>query len=292
MPTRILLLLMSILLVGFGSAAQATGASWHWPVADHQVLRAFDPPATEYGAGHRGVDLAGTFGSAVRAVAPGTVAFAGDVAGVGVLVIDHGLEESTYQPVEPVVELGDAVASGEVIGTLESGHGHRTSLHLGRKRGDTYLDPLELLGRPGRFRLVSPDGPPPVPPSSATLRLPVGGPITSAFGMRVHPISGERKLHDGLDFGAACGTTVRAAATGIVTSVGTAGAYGLRVEIEHDGGLGTSYSHLTASQVRIGARVHVAEPIGMVGSTGSSTGCHLHFSVHQDGRAIDPSRYL
>lgn len=135
--------------------APAAGAGpregWEWPLGDGDapvVTRAFDPPATRYGAGHRGVDLAGSAGAAVRAVRAGTVSFAGVLAGRGVLVVSHGALRSTYEPVTASVPVGAAVAAGEVIGTLADGHaGCRAAacLHWGVRRGDDYLDPLALL---------------------------------------------------------------------------------------------------------------------------------------------------
>ena len=287
---------MSALL--FPQAALAVSASdpWSWPLDRHAVGERFAPPADRYGAGHRGVDLTGSVGDPVRAVAPGRVTFAGQVGGVQVVTIDHGRERSTYQPVEASVQVGDAVEARQVIGTLLGEHSHceRACLHLGRRVGDDYLDPLELLGG-GRFRLISPDGDPPAPPSGAgggTLRRPVGGPVTSPFGMRVHPVTGVRKLHDGTDFGVPCGTPVHTAAGGTVVAAGRAGAYGNRVTVRHHGGLETSYAHLSSISAGVGSTVAAGEVVGRSGTTGLSTGCHLHFMVWRDGGLVDPAQLL
>ncbi|GAA1732134.1 M23 family metallopeptidase [Aeromicrobium alkaliterrae] len=275
----------------------AVGAddAWVWPLDRPAVDRAFEAPPTPYAAGHRGVDLRGAPGEVVVAVAPGTVTFVGDVAGTPVVTVGHGAERSTYQPVAASVEVGRSVDAGETIGTLLPGHrgcGAAACLHLGRVAGETYLDPSLLLA--GRYRLISPDGPPPTPPrrGDGALSPPVDAPLTSAFGRRVHPVTGQPRQHDGLDFGAPCGTPVAAAAAGTVVRAGHAGGYGLRVEVDHGGGRVTSYSHLSSAQVAVGSVVTQGQPVARVGTTGVSTGCHLHFSVHDGGTAVDPAPLL
>ncbi|MDP9397351.1 MAG: peptidoglycan DD-metalloendopeptidase family protein [Actinomycetota bacterium] len=132
------------------------------------------------------------------------------------------------------------------------------------------------------------------------LATPVGGPVTSGFGMRTHPVTGVFKLHDGTDFGAACGTAVTAAADGVVLESGFSGAWGNRVVVEHgvvltDGRrvhLATSYNHLSTRAVGAGSRVRRGQHLGAVGTTGYSTGCHLHFSVYVNGAPRDPAGWL
>jgi murein DD-endopeptidase MepM/ murein hydrolase activator NlpD len=275
--------------------ARAAPGGWSWPLDGRELAGRFDRPADRYGPGHRGVDLPGAVGAPVRAVAAGRVTFAGRVGGVGVVTVDHGAERSTYQPVEAVVSAGDAVADRQVIGTLLGEHSHCAAacLHLGRRAGDEYLDPLGLLGG-SRFVLISPDGEPPRPPPgpAGDLLRPVGGPVTSPFGLRVHPVTGVRKLHDGTDFGVPCGTPVRAAAGGVVTAAGSAGAYGRRVTVRHGPALETSYAHLSSIAVPVGARLSAGQVIGRSGTTGLSTGCHLHFMVRTHGRPTDPMSSL
>lgn len=290
-PALLILTLIPVVI-----SVPAEGAEpWSWPLGRHDVEKRFDPPVDRYGAGHRGVDLAGAVGDPVRAVSAGRVSFAGQVGGIPVITIDHGQERSTYQPVTSLVQVGDAVEQRQVIGTLIGEHGHCASacLHLGRISGEDYLDPLELFGG-GRFRLISPDGDPPPPPPGAggDLARPVGGPVTSPFGMRVHPITGVRKLHDGTDFAAPCGTPVHATGAGTVTAAGHAGAYGRRVTIRHRAGLETSYSHLSSIGAPVGAAVSPGDVIGQVGSSGLSTGCHLHLMVMVDGQPVDPMSRL
>lgn len=128
------------------------------------------------------------------------------------------------------------------------------------------------------------------------LSMPVRGPITSNFGMRHHPILNVYKLHTGTDFGVACGTPVGAAARGVVVSAGWAGGNGVQVVVDH-GVLGghhirTTYNHLSAIGVQVGQAVDTGDGVGLVGSTGYSTGCHLHFEVIADGQFTDPVPWL
>jgi murein DD-endopeptidase MepM/ murein hydrolase activator NlpD len=144
-------LLAAALAAALTSPASAAGQhpAWAWPLEPvPQVVRPFQPPTSPYGPGHRGVDLSGTFGQPVSSVAPGIVTFAGSVAGRGVVVVDHGVLTSTYQPVNAMVSRGVHVGLGEPLGSLELVGSHclpDACLHLGAKRGDTYLDPLRLL---------------------------------------------------------------------------------------------------------------------------------------------------
>jgi len=293
---RLLLLVISFALLSPIPADAADHEPWVWPLDHHRVGARFDKPTSDYGPGHRGVDLSANTGDSVKAVAAGRVTFAGMVAGTPVVTIDHGGERSTYQPVRARVKAGDSVRSGEVIGVLLSAPSHcaRACLHLGRLVGTDYLDPLELLTGGGKFRLISPHGEPPAPPTggNGSLQRPVGGPITSPFGMRVHPITGVRKLHDGTDFGVPCGTSVHAAASGVVVGVPNSSAYGKRIIIRHKPGFETSYNHLSSRFVSTGDHVRAGEVVGHSGNTGLSTGCHLHFMVVVAGKPVNPQSYL
>jgi len=128
-----------------------------WPLAPRpEVVRGFDPPDTRWGAGHRGVDLLGRPGQPVRAAADGTITFAGTLAGRGVVVVDSGATRTTYEPVSATVQVGDHVAAGAVIGTLQLATSHcfpRACLHWGLLRDETYLNPLTLVGG-GPVRLL------------------------------------------------------------------------------------------------------------------------------------------
>lgn len=152
------------------SDPRGTGA---WPLSPAPaVVHGFDPPGSEFGAGHRGVDLAGAAGQVVGAALPGQVTFAGRLAGRGVVVVGHGATRTTYEPVRATVRVGDLVDAGTPLGVLELPLSHcypGACLHWGWLRGETYLDPLELVGT-GRVRLLPLSGLRPVPAS------PVEGP--------------------------------------------------------------------------------------------------------------------
>jgi len=112
--------------------------------------------------------------------------------------------------------------------------------------------------------------------------------ISSEFGERVDPITGKTRFHHGMDIAARAGTPVYPASKGTVIFSGVKGGYGNMVEILHDDGLVTRYGHNAKNFVREGEIVTPSEPIASVGSTGRSTGPHLHFEVLKDGRALDP----
>lgn len=114
--------------------------------------------------------------------------------------------------------------------------------------------------------------------------------VTSRFGRRVHPITGDSRLHRGVDFGAPTGTRVRAAANGRVHFAGRRGGYGNLIILRHSGGYETRYAHLSRfeSGIRAGATVSQGQTIGRVGATGMATGPHLHYEMIQNGRHIDP----
>ena len=197
-----------------------TGAErWIWPLDPQpEVVATFDPPEDPYGPGHRGIDLSGRIGQPVLAVADGRVSFAGMVAGRGVLVIEHGAERSTYEPVIAAVDVGDPVRAGQVVGRLELVSSHcwpSACLHLGRIAGDTYLDPLELLGDAdgggGPVRLLpfgdasasatapsadapSADGPSADVGSSPWMRQPIGLAQPLATDMGVDLRGGKRRM--------------------------------------------------------------------------------------------------
>ncbi len=141
-------------------APAAPAGAFRWPLdGTPPVLRRFDPPPQPWQAGHRGVDLGSHPGAVVRAAGPGTVVFAGTIAGRGVVSIGHGNGlRTTYEPVDVPVTLraGFPVVAGEQIGALTAGHPGcpvAACLHWGLRRGEQYLDPLLLLGL-GRVRLL------------------------------------------------------------------------------------------------------------------------------------------
>ncbi len=334
-PIRLIVALLGMMLLTAVAGPAVPALAVDLPAGrmplEGPVVRAFDPPAERWQAGHRGVDVAGETGSAIVAAADGTVTFAGPVAGRGVVVVSHGAVRTTYEPVDATVAVGTRVRAGGRIGTLRAGHAscaEEACLHWGLVEGRDYLDPLALvMDVPGRVRLVSAEDfdaaaraarerarrAAPAAPAAASGSSPGGhgtradtgpaisgsgwvvpatGPITSPFGMRLHPVTGIYKLHDGVDYGAPCGSPIRSPLPGTVTVVARHAAYGWRAMIDHGTVAGhhltTSMNHAISYRVRPGQRVEAGEVVGDVGSTGWSTGCHLHVMAWADGRLINP----
>jgi murein DD-endopeptidase MepM/ murein hydrolase activator NlpD len=125
--------------------------------------------------------------------------------------------------------------------------------------------------------------------ASGMLQRPVPGAVSSNFGMRRHPILGYSRMHKGMDFRAGYGTPILAATEGRIAAAGWAGGYGRQVRIRHGGGLMTSYSHMSRITAQPGAFVKQGQVIGYVGSTGLSTGPHLHYELYRDGVPVNPA---
>lgn len=125
-------------------------------------------------------------------------------------------------------------------------------------------------------------------------RKPVVGQVefSSGFGVRSDPFLGRPAMHSGLDFRAATGDPVRVTANGKVVSAGWSGGYGRMIEVDHGNGLATRYGHLSAIGVKVGEYVKIGQVIGEVGSTGRSTGPHLHYETRVHGEAVDPQKFL
>ena len=121
---------------------------------------------------------------------------------------------------------------------------------------------------------------------------PAAGPVTSGFGIRRHPVFGVQRMHNGIDIGALHGASVVAADTGTVIRSAFNSSYGHFIVINHGNGMTTLYAHLSARLVSEGQRVTRGQPIGRVGSTGISTGPHLHFEVSVNGSRVNPQRFL
>lgn len=144
---------------------------------------------------------------------------------------------------------------------------------------------VESLGRLNQYRAAyigSPFGYP----------VPTEHRITSGYAMRKHPVTGQWHMHEGVDFAARHGTPVLATGGGIVTFVGWQTGYGKQIRIRHLGGISTSYSHLSEITVREGQRVSRNERIGDIGSTGLSTGPHLHYEIVVSNKPVDPMQFI
>ncbi len=119
-----------------------------------------------------------------------------------------------------------------------------------------------------------------------------GSDITSRYGNRVDPFLGRLALHAGIDFRVSVGTDIHATGAGTVTVAGRNGGYGIMVEIDHGNGITTRYAHMSQVLVNVGDQVDGGDRIGRSGSTGRSTGPHLHYEVRREGKAVDPMRFL
>ncbi len=131
-----------------------------------------------------------------------------------------------------------------------------------------------------------------IPVSDSTFAVPIKGPITSPFGERIHPIKGSKSFHSGIDIGASLGTPIRASRDGTVKFAGSSGWYGLTVILDHGNGFTTTYAHCLSFDVSQGQKVRKGQTIARVGSTGVSTGPHLHFEIRMNGKAANPIQYL
>jgi murein DD-endopeptidase MepM/ murein hydrolase activator NlpD len=224
--------------------------------------------------------LGGVFPSLVRAGLPAPL--------VQELVRALGHEVDFQRDIQP----GDRIAvvverlrapDGELLG-------HGQPLHVAITLSGRVLElwrHADASGEPAWFRA---DG---RPLAGGFLRTPLDGArLTSGFGMRRHPVLGFSRRHEGLDFAAPTGTPVYAASDGVVATAGAERGYGRTVRLRHAGGVETVYAHLSriARGLRPGERVRQGEVIGNVGSTGLSTGPHLHYEIRMAGRAQDPAQ--
>jgi murein DD-endopeptidase MepM/ murein hydrolase activator NlpD len=157
-------------------------------------------------------------------------------------------------------------------------------LYAGVDRSGVPRTQLMRWGSEGRFYEASGVG-----EQRRGLLAPVPGPVSSSFGMRRHPILGYTRMHAGMDFKAGYGTPIVAVSDGRVLSAGRAGGCGIAVKLEHGGGLATRYCHMSRMAVAPGMTVRRGQVIGYVGSTGLSTGAHLHYEMYRGGRAINPA---
>lgn len=242
------------------------------------------------------------------------------------MAITHGRLRTTYQPVSASVRVGQRVGVGQQIGRLAAGsHCAVSCLHWGLKAGDRYLDPTLL---PTQTSTTS--EPRLVPEAAMATALtaekaalaaaaqpeaggaggsvktgkpgthgfvpPVRGPVSSRFGPRLHPVLKRWKLHDGTDYAVSCGTPMVASYDGTVRQRYFNAGYGNRLIIDHgsvDGvRVATAYNHAIGYSVSPGQKVRRGQIIGRVGTTGYSTGCHLHLMVWANGTLIDPQRWL
>ena len=149
------------------------------------------------------------------------------------------------------------------------------------KVGQNLVIPFEERVNSGRFSL-----------QKGAFIWPIQGRISSNFGWRTDPITGSSEFHKGLDIAVPLGKQIRAASSGKVTKSGWMTGFGKTIVIDHGDGVETIYAHNSKNYVSLGERVHTGQLIGLAGSTGRSTGSHLHFGVIVNDKAVDPMKYL
>lgn len=222
----------------------------------------------------------------IRGTVGTSVYMSARAAGAPIEAIQQYLETlDQHLSLDTAIEPGDTfdiiisyrrAASGETqVGEL---------LYAGLERDGHAQAQLLRWGKDGQFFEASGMG-----QQRTGLIMPViGGHITSGFGMRRHPILGYSRLHAGIDFGAAYGSAIYAVSDGTVSFAGWHGGHGNYVKLEHGGGFGTGYGHMSRIAVSPGTRVHAGQVIGYVGSTGLSTGPHLHYELYKGGAPVNP----
>lgn len=188
-------------------------------------------------------------------------------------------------------DAGGGMAQDAFVNVVADAVAHAQQLHE-HKGGPASHAPLPAGMPTGPTRSMAPLQPQPQPPTSMLGVTGGAGRLSSDFGVRVDPINGHQSFHHGVDVAAPRGTPIRALAEGVVTKTGPAGGYGLVVEVEGVDGEIVRYAHAERLDVRVGDRVQVGQPLGAVGSTGRSTGPHVHVEVLQDGHAVDPETAL
>ena len=189
------------------------------------------------------------------------------------------------------IDLDRAIAAGDefdlVVSYKRAATGETQAgdlLYAGLLRDGKPRKQLLRWGREGRFYEASGVG-----EMREGLVAPVPGRVSSSYGMRRHPILGYKRMHRGLDFRASHGTPIYAATDGTVAYAGRHGGHGNYVKLSHGAGLATGYAHMSRIAVSNGARVRRGQVIGYVGSTGLSTGPHLHYEMYRNGATVDPA---
>ncbi len=185
----------------------------------------------------------------------------------------------------------EAFVLRQLLGSVKVFGGEGAGAHV---YADMFADALgQAVAGAGGIGLARLLESPPANGSEAALpSLPAQGRISSPFGTRADPFTQAPRQHRGVDIAAREGAPITAALPGRVVFAGERGGYGLTVELEHPGGLRTLYAHAQSLEVQVGQEVARGAPLAKVGSTGRSTGPHLHFEVREGGRAVDPQKAL
>jgi murein DD-endopeptidase MepM/ murein hydrolase activator NlpD len=183
------------------------------------------------------------------------------------------------------INAGDSI---EILQTQANAEGHKDLLYVSLKLGTTVRELFRFRTEDGAIDFYDPSG---ETGKRFLTRRPLkgGGNLRSRFGMRVHPIFKSRRMHNGIDLAAPTGTPIYASGDGIVEKAGWVSGYGKKVELKHVNGFETGYGHMSRiADLSPGERVRQGQIIGYVGSTGNSTGPHLHFEIKVNGRVVDP----
>lgn len=262
---------------------------------------------------HTGLDFSAAFGADVRAAAPGRVSAAERRGPYGVFIeIDHGQGHRTrYGQLQMIlVRPDDIVRKGDLIGRVgSSGRSSAPHLHFEVIRDGFASDPVPHFGddpycnaalpeRTDATHRVRTDQPAPRTAAPAErlhttdFAWPLCGSTNAGFGYRVDPFTGRTAFHAGLDLGAPAGLPIRASAKGRVMAAEERGPYGNMIEIDHGRGYRTRYGQLQSYRVSPGQLVSRGQVIGEVGSTGRSTGPHLHFELWHMNVVRDPLKHL
>jgi murein DD-endopeptidase MepM/ murein hydrolase activator NlpD len=208
----------------------------------------------------------------------------------------HDLDDTTTQRIIAMyaydidltkkISLGDAI---ELLQTEPDANGHKELLYVGLKLGTSLREFYRFRTEDGTVDYYDPSG---ETGKRFLTRRPVkgGGRLSSRFGYRVHPIFKSRRMHSGVDLAAPAGTPIYASGDGIIEKAQWVSGYGRYVEMKHVNGFETGYGHMSriAEGIKPGVRVRQGQIIGYVGSTGNSTGNHLHFEIKVNGRVVDP----
>lgn len=195
---------------------------------------------------------------------------------------EYQKDTSLYKSQKKVIKEG-IEGEKEVTYHIELVNGFQSKIEVAEEK--VIKEPVTAVVKIGTKTTVSRGG-------SVNYGVVQGKRVTSNFGYRIHPITGRRSFHSGVDIAAKHGTAVYAYSDGKVVEAGWNGAYGLNVVIDHGSGLKTRYAHLSKIYVKVGQRVTTAQRIGAVGSTGRSTGSHLHFEVIVNGTPRNPWNYI
>ncbi|HEY9011321.1 MAG TPA: M23 family metallopeptidase, partial [Devosia sp.] len=208
----------------------------------------------------------------------------------------HDIDDKTTERIVAMfaydVDLTKKIAAGdsiEILETQENAEGRQELLYVGLRLGSTLRELYRFRTEDGTVDYFDPSG---ETGKRFLVRRPLegGGRLSSRYGVRVHPIFKTRRLHAGIDLAAPRGTPIYAAGDGVVELAGWKSGYGRYVEIKHVNGFETGYGHMNkiADSMKPGTRVRQGQVIGYVGSTGNSTGNHLHFEIRVNGRTVDP----